>query len=80
MKKLLLLAIIASMALFTGCTTQPMPTKSGGQSKASTLSGNEVSVFTLPLTLNVGSTFITAEDGSSVTVAPSQPKSTPLTF
>jgi hypothetical protein len=77
MKKLLTLTV---MALFTGCTTQPMPTKSGGQSKSSTLSGNEVSVFTLPLSLNVGSTFITAEDGSSIIVSPAQPITTQRTF
>jgi len=75
-KKLIIGCILASMALFTGCNgTQPVPTASGGQSKASTLSGNETEFMTGEFNFKFFSsdTTIIGKDGTTITFVPNPP-------
>ena len=75
MKKLILMiAALMAMMLMSGCTNQPSPTLSGGQSKAATLSGNETEFMTGKFTLfSVGATNINAKDGAIITFVPNPP-------
>ena len=64
------------MLAFVGCAPQPTPGMgNGSQSKASTLSGNEIEVFKGSLSLAFGGTTIIAKDGANITFVPNPPQS-----
>lgn len=66
MRKLLITTLVAFMMV--GCTTQPYPTTSGGESSSKVELGNGVHVFTLFDKLELGTTHITAEEGASINI------------
>lgn len=69
-----MIAALMAMMLMSGCTNQPTPTLSGGQSKAATLSGNETEFMTGKFSLlQIGGTTINAKDGSTITFVPNPP-------